>query len=149
MSLEKPSLCSRTASKGKRYLWSYRRLHLQNLSIRWNKSAFLDSVCAILPKNLKNMYPEHLINTINCSFSVQSKLATTSRVQLPSFVIAKYLSDYLAALKKIKPGARLKAVGEVIRRLDGECIAKEPAFKPWNLFGAKHLEIHVKREPRA
>ena len=99
------------------------------------------------------MYPEHLLQAINCSTFDQSKRAMNSLTklvnlassgQLPSFVALAFCSATLTAMNKKKTGIRPIAVGEVIRRLVAKCIAKEAAIEAVELFGSKQLGVAVK-----
>ena len=90
------------------------------------------------------MYPEHLVHSISCSISDQSKRAMNSltklvnlasRGQLLSFVAPAFCSATLTALNKKKTGIRPFAVGEIIRRLVAKCIAKEAAIEAVEVFG--------------
>ena len=99
------------------------------------------------------MYPEHFLQIINCSISDQSKRAMNSltkllnlasRGQLPIFMAPAFCSATLTALSKKKTGIRPIAVGEVIRGLAAECIAKEAAIEAVESFGAKHLGVAVR-----
>ena len=99
------------------------------------------------------MYPEHLLLAVNCGAPDQSKRAITSltkfvnlasKGQLPKFVTPILCSATLTALKKLKGGVRPIAVGEVIRRLIANCLARGANSEAADLLNTKLLGVAIK-----
>ena len=100
------------------------------------------------------LYPEHLLlHAVNCGAPNQSKRAITSVTKFVNLASRGQLSEFFApilciatltALKKLKIGVHHIAVGEVIRRLIVECIAREANSKAAVLFNTKQLGVAVK-----
>ena len=102
---------------------------------------------------LFKMYPEHLLHAVNCAASDQSKQAITSITELvklasrghfPVSMAPVFCTASLVALKQLKGGVGLIAVGEVLRRLVAKCIAKQTQKKSAELFLSKQLCVGVK-----
>ena len=98
------------------------------------------------------MYPEHVLHTVNCAASDQSKQAVTSITKLVTLAsigqhpvsVAPVFCSASTALKKLKGGVRPIAVGEVLQRLVAKCIAKQTQLESAELFSSKQLGVGVK-----
>ena len=102
---------------------------------------------------LSKTFPAHLLRAVQCTASDQSqnalrvmtKLVNIScRGELPEFVSQALCSAWPSTLLKKTGGNRPIAVGDVLRRLIGKCLAQEANSEKKKLLQCLQLSVGVK-----